>query len=111
MESSPELIIINKFFKKNFPFVIEVSEITLLNGISTRRLTTSNLLEIRIYVSPTHFCELMDHRIESKVSDIIKLKSLSLLKSVFNYWDGGNIRILFYPEINEQTILKEISFI
>lgn len=120
MEITPEVKIVNKFFKKMLPFVVEVSDagerqhkpnhLRLHKSYVVTSKSKFNTLEINIYVSPTHFCELMDYRIEKQVIDRIKLISSQFLKSVFTDWAGDELKILFFPEINEQTILNSPLF-
>jgi hypothetical protein len=116
MDTSPELKIVNKYFKEHFPFVLEVSDAGPPSDITPSRMRLKilgsrefNLLEIGIYISPTHFCELMDHRIEEKVNQKMKLLTSTFLKSVFTDWKGVELRLLFFPEINEQTILNQLT--
>jgi hypothetical protein len=119
METTPELKIVNKFFKEKFPFVLEVVDAGEANSSVNRILSCKTcreeyqsnyiILEIGMYVTPTHFCELMDHRIESKVISKMKLISSIFLKSVFTDWKGEEIRFLFFPDINEQTILNQLT--
>jgi len=121
MDTSAELKIVNKFFKEKFPFVIEVADAgeadasinRVLSCKSCEKKYQSNyiLLEIGMYVTPTHFCELMDHRIDAKVTSKMKLISSQFLKSVFTDWKGEELRLLFFPEINEQTILDQLTFL
>jgi hypothetical protein len=117
MDTSAELKIVNKYFKRQFPFILEVTDAGPSYKISPHRLRLRNLerpqefnlLEIGMYVSPTHFCELMDHRIEGKVIQRMELLSSTFLKSVFTDWNGIELRLLFFPEINEQTILNQLE--
>ena len=108
MEIIPELKIVDKFFKKKFPFILEVSDAGPSDDFIKEYY---NILEISMYVTPTHFCELMDHRIESKVISKMKLITSQFLRSVFTEWKGKEIRFLFFPEINEQTILNQLTSI
>jgi hypothetical protein len=117
MDTSAELKIVNKYFKGQFPFVLEVTDAGPSYNISPHRLRLHSLerpqefelLEIGMYISPTHFCELMDHRIEEKVNRRMKLLMSTFLKSVFTDWKGTELRLLFFPEINEQTILNQLE--
>ena len=116
MDTSAELKIVNKYFKGQFPFVLEVADAGPSYNIKSNKVILTNLqspqlfnlLEINIYVSPTHFCELMDHRIEEKVNQRMKSLTSTFLKSVFTDWRGIELRLLFFPEINEQTILNQL---
>lgn len=117
MDTSAELKIVNKYFKGQFPFVLEVADAGPSYKINPNRLRLHHLnsprefelLEIGMYISPTHFCELMDHRIEEKVNQKMKSLTSTFLKSVFTDWRGIELRLLFFPEINEQTILNQLT--
>jgi hypothetical protein len=117
MDTSAELKIVNKYFKGKFPFILEVTDVGPSYKINPNRLRLHHsnssrefeLLEIGMYISPTHFCELMDHRIEEKVNQKMKLLSSTFLKSVFTDWKGIELRLLFFPEINEETILSQLT--
>lgn len=116
MEITPELKIVNKYFKEHFPFVLEVADAGSPSDITPSRIRLKilgsqefSILEIGMYVTPTHFCELMDHRIEEKVNRRMKLLTSTFLKSVFTDWKGEELRLLFFPEINEQTILDQLT--
>jgi hypothetical protein len=116
MDISPELKIVNKYFKERFPFVLEVADAGPTSDMTPSRMRLKILgleefkvLEIGMYISPTHFCELMDHRIEEKVNRRMKLLTSTFLKSVFTDWKGDELRLLFFPEINEQTILNQLT--
>jgi hypothetical protein len=43
---------------------------------------------------------------EEKVNQRMKLLTSTFLKSVFTDWKGVELRLLFFPEINEQTIIR-----
>ena len=116
MDKSPELKIVNKYFKEQFPFVLEVSDAGPSSDMTPSRMRLKiscprefNTLEIGMYISPIHFCELMDYRIEEKVNQRMKLLTSTFLKSVFTDWKGDELRLLFFPEINEQTILNQLT--
>ena len=110
-----ELLILNKYMKKLFPFILEVDSVYVgeelydpytfsptinyssSSGTSRR---DKNLLKINIYVSPLHFCELIVDNCSS------------LLKSVVTSWDGNKPRILFFPSVEEKsTILEGLEWI
>jgi hypothetical protein len=100
MES--ELIILNKYLKKMFPFVIEVENYVY------EKSRSGNILELTIYVSPLHFCELMDARIDKKLRDIMMKESYTLIKSLLPEFKENNIRFLFYPDVDKVTIFDNI---
>jgi hypothetical protein len=124
MNMNSELLILNKYMKKLFPFILEVDSVYVgeevydpytytqrihygTNGTSRR---DKNLLKINIYVSPLHFCELMDERVEKKIINHIIDSCSSLLKSVVTSWDGSRPRIIFFPSVGEEpTILEGLN--
>lgn len=125
---SPEISILNKYMKKLFPFILEVDSLTIGNEPYNQdnqdyQITSSgrdfvtftsrrqnNQLQLNIYVSPIHFCELMDGRVERKIIKHMINNCSPLLKSVIPSWNGLDPRILFYPLIGESaTILEGIN--
>lgn len=102
---SPEIKMLSKFFKKQFPFVIEVSDYS----VETSRSRQSLVLDI--YVSPEHFCELMDVRVEKKVVKKMINISSQFIKSVITEWPETTteLNMRFFPEIKEATILKSLD--
>ena len=100
MES--ELIILNKYLKKMFPFVIEVENYVY------EKSRSGDILELTIYVSPIHFCELMDNRIENKLRNMMMKESYTLIKSLLPEFKENNIRFLFYPDVDKVTIFDNI---
>lgn len=98
---SPELKMLNKFFKKDFPFIVEVSDCVLEN----RRSMSS--FAIDIYVSPQHFCELMYVEVERQVTTIMRKMSSQFLKALIPDLDMPTTEIMFrfFPKIEEETIL------
>ena len=100
MES--ELFMLNKYLKKMFPFVIEVENYVY------EKSRSGDILELTIYVSPIHFCELMDNRIENKLRDMMMKESYTLIKSLLPEFKENNIRFLFYPNVDKVTIFDNI---
>lgn len=103
MES--ELIILNKYLKKMFPFIIEVENYVY------EKSRSGDILELTIYVSPLHFCELMDNRIENKLRDMMMKESYALIKSLLPEFKENNIRFLFYPDVDKVTIFDDIPVV
>jgi hypothetical protein len=101
-----ELNILNKHFKKMFPFVIEVEGFEL-------RITQWSLgsvpLTLDIYVSPTHYCELLNDKVYQKVCNYMTDTSSYLTKSVLTDWDGQIIHFRFFPDTNETTVLDGLD--
>lgn len=100
-----ELNVFNNFFKKRFPFVIDVSGYSLETGPGRSSLVFD------IYVSATHFCELMDGRIERKVVDRMREISSQFVRVVIPelYNNVTTFNIRFFPEIEDATILKSLE--
>ena len=97
----PELILLNKYIKRMFPFIIEVEN--YLYEKSKR-----DVLKLIIYVSPLHFCELMDGRIDIKVRDMMMKESYGLIKSLLPGFNDNNIIFSFYPKVDKVTIFDDI---
>ena len=74
-----ETKMLDKYMRKMFPFIIRVEEV---DPIRVRRYSKDRdfklELRISIYVSPTHFCELMDNRVDVKLNNYM----LKLLKKI-----------------------------
>lgn len=113
-----ELLILNKYMKKLFPFILEVDSVYVgeepYNPYGYGNHSTSgtgkrnkNLLKINIYVSPLHFCELMDDRIEKKIVNHMIDNCSSLLKSIVTSWDGNRPQVLFFPSVGEKSTILE----
>ena len=100
MES--ELIILNKYLKKMFPFIIEVENYVY------EKYRGNDILELTIYVSPIHFCELMDNRIENTLRDMMIIESSGLIKSVLPGFKDNNIIFSFHPDVDKITIFDDI---
>ena len=96
----PELIILNKYLKKMYPFIIEVD-----NYMYERR---GNVLKLIIYVSPLHFCELMDGRVDIKLRNMMMKESYGLIKSILPEFKDNNIIFSFYPNVDKITIFDDI---
>ena len=100
----PENKILTKYLKRNFHFILEVSGYSVERNFNKNRNMS---LILDVYVSPEHFCELLDTRVESKVVDKISKYSSGFIKSIITEWDQSTpIRVRFFPETNEATILK-----
>jgi hypothetical protein len=119
-----ELLILNKYMKKLFPFILEVDSVyvgeeiyepwsstfnspIIYNSTSGTSRRDKNILKINIYVSPLHFCELMDGRVENKIIIHIVDNCSSLLKSVITSWDGNKLQVLFFPSVGEKSTILE----
>jgi hypothetical protein len=96
-----ELNILNKHFKKMFPFVIEV------RGFN---FDYNNQLNIGIYVSHTHYAELSCEEVSRPISNYMLKKSTNLIKSVLPDWDSGIVKFRFFPEVPELTVFNGLDY-
>jgi len=112
-----ELKMLDKYLKKMYPFIIEVEsiyfnydEVSMLNNFSSSGMgrRDKDLLKINIYVSPLHFCELMDDRVEKKLQSLMQKQCGSLIKSIMTDCNPNKIKFLFYPDVDKVTIFDDI---
>lgn len=103
--STPEIRILNKFFTRHFPFILEVSDYSVDLG----RNRSSFVLDV--YVSPQHFCELMDGRVEREVIEKMRELSSTFVKVVIPEWSEeiNKLNIRFFPQIERATILSSLE--
>ena len=105
-----ETKILDKYMRKMFPFIINVSEV---EPVRVRRYSKDrdfNLeLRISIYVSPSHFCELMDNRVDIKLNSYMLKETSSMIKSIIPDADESKIKFLFYPDIDSVTIFDNLT--
>ena len=92
-----ELNILNKHFKKMFPFVIKVDNITLLE--------TNDILQLDMYVSPTHYAEMSYVNVNKLISDYLLEKSTPLIKTVIPDWNGRTLTFKLNANVDAITIL------
>jgi hypothetical protein len=105
-----ETKILDKLMRKMFPFIIRVEEV---EPIRVRRYSKDRdfKLELRvsIYVSPTHFCELMDNRVDVKLNNYMLKETSSMIKSIIPEIDESRIKFLFFPDIDSVTIFDGLD--
>ena len=108
METETKLL--DKYMRKMFPFIINVSDI---ESVRVRRYSKDknfNLeLRISIYVSPSHFCELMDNRVDVKMNSYMSRETSSMIKSLIPDADESRIKFLFFPDIDSVTIFDNLT--
>ena len=108
METETKLL--DKYMRKMFPFIINVSEI---ESVRVRRYSKDknfNLeLRISIYVSPSHFCELMDNRVDVVMNSYMLRETSSMIKSLIPDADESRIKFLFFPDIDSVTIFDNLT--
>ena len=100
-----ELNILNKHFKKMFPFIIKVVNFTL----EPRKELGANFLYIDMYVSPIHYCELADDKVNDVINRYLFDKSTDLLKSVLPEWDGRVVKFRCYADLGDFTIFDGLN--
>jgi hypothetical protein len=84
-----------------FPFVIKVDGFTL-----ERRKT----LYFDIFVSPVHYCELINNEVDKLINRYMIAKSADLIKSVLPDWDSGIVKFRFFPEVPELTVFNGLDY-
>jgi len=108
-----ETKILDKYMKKMFPFIINVSDIEPITRkvIVSRNNASRVLIEVHIsiYVSPAHFCELMDSRVEIKMNQYMLRETSFMIKSLIPNVDENKIKFLFFPDIDSVTIFDNLT--
>jgi len=111
METETKML--DKYMKKMFPFIINVSDIEpITRKVIVSRNNASRVLteiHISIYVSPSHFCELMDNRVEIKMNQYMLRETSSMIKSIIPDVDENKIKFLFFPDIDSVTIFDNLT--
>lgn len=106
---NPEVKILNKFIKKEYPFVTEV----LGYDITTYRGDTDGRLFIDIEVSSSHFCELyLNENITYKVNNHMLSKLSPMIRAVISEWTGnGSLLFRFFPQDmgENNSVLKYLT--
>ena len=108
METETKML--DKYMRKMFPFIINVSEV---EPVKIRRHSKDRdfkvELRISIYVSPSHFCELMDNRVDVKMNSYMLKETSSMIKSLIPDTDVDRIKFLFFPDIDSVTIFDNLT--
>jgi hypothetical protein len=107
METETKML--DKYMRNMFPFIINVSDI---EPITRNRNNASRVLievHISIYVSPSHFCELMDNRVEIKMNQYMLRETSFMIKSLIPNVDENKIKFLFFPDIDSVTIFDNLT--
>lgn len=106
---NPEVNLLDKFIKKEYPFVLEV----LGYDVTTYRGDTDGRLCIDIKVSSSHFCELyLDEDIELKVKQHMSSKLSPMIRAVISEWNGnGWLSFRFFPQDmgENNSVLKYLT--
>ena len=107
METETKML--DKYMRKMFPFIINVSDV---EPITRNRNNASRVLievHISIYVSPSHFCELMDNRVEIKMNQYMLRETSFMIKSLIPNVDENKIKFLFFPDIDSVTVFDNLT--
>ena len=107
METETKML--DKYLRNMFPFIINVSDI---EPITRNRNNASRVIievHISIYVSPSHFCELMDNRVEIKMNQYMLRETSFMIKSLIPNVDENKIKFLFFPDIDSVTIFDNLT--
>lgn len=110
IDMETETKMLDKYMRKMFPFIINVSEV---EPVKIRRHSKDRdfkvELRISIYVSPSHFCELMDNRVDVKMNSYMLKETSSMIKSLIPDTDVDRIKFLFFPDIDSVTIFDNLT--
>jgi hypothetical protein len=110
-EFTPEIKSLNKYLKKLYPFIVNVDSI---NYTKTRRVMNSSQFNTRamvnVYVSPRHFCELMDNRVSRKLEINMIKETIQFFQAVVNPdVHTNNLQYIFFPDVEEVTIFDGLD--
>lgn len=98
---------LNKFVKRMFPFVIDVSFLKVNESTYTDGRRILDNPQIKLIVSPAHRAELYSEDIEYKVKNHIREKLIPLLRTMYEISPGFGLEIYFGSERSE-TILEHL---
>jgi len=98
---------LNRFIKKMFPFVIDISYLKVNESKYTDGRRILDNPQIKLIVSPTHRTELYSEDIEYKVKNRIREKLIPLLRTMYEISPGFGLEIYFGSERSE-TILEHL---
>ena len=107
MES--ELNVINTIMKRMYPFIVNVDGVERNNYRQHSINRRVNKTMIDIYVSPTHFCELMDDKVHVKLSNRMLNECHQLLRSVYPKLQIEHTTFRFFPDVDKVTIFDDLD--
>jgi len=110
-ELTPGIKVLNKYLKKMYPFIVNVDSI---NYTKSRRVMSDSKSNIKamvnVYVSPRHFCELMDDRVSRKLENHMVKESIQLFQAAVNpNVNSNNLQYIFFPDVEEVTIFDGLD--
>jgi hypothetical protein len=111
LELTPGIKVLNKYLKKMYPFIVNVESI---NYTKSRRVMSDSKSNIKamvnVYVSPRHFCELMDDRVSRKLENHMVKESIQLFQAAVNpNVNSNNLQYIFFPDVEEVTIFDGLD--
>jgi hypothetical protein len=110
-ELTPELKALNKYLKKMYPFIVNVDSIYYTKSrrvMNSSHFTTKAV--VNVYVSPRHFCELMDNRVSRKLEINMIKQTTQFFQAVVNPdVHTNNLQYIFFPDVEEVTIFDGLD--
>ena len=110
-ELTPELKALNKYLKKMYPFIVNVDSIYYTKSrrvMNSSQFTTKAM--VNVYVSPRHFCELMDDRVSRKLENHMVKETTQFFQAVINPdVHSNNLQYIFFPDVEEVTIFDGLD--
>jgi hypothetical protein len=111
LELTPGIKVLNKYLKRIYPFIVNVDSI---NYTKSRRVMNSSQFNTRamvnVYVSPRHFCELMDERVSRKLEINMIKETIQFFQAVVNPdVNSNNLQYIFFPDVEEVTIFDGLD--
>ena len=110
-ELTPELKALNKYLKKMYPFIVNVDTIYYTKSrrvMNSSQFTTKAM--VNVYVSPRHFCELMDDRVSRKLENHMVKETIQLFQASVNpNVNSNNLQYIFFPDVEEVTIFDGLD--
>jgi len=112
-ELTPELKVMNKYLKQLFPFIVNIESISYAKSrqvISNHHAKWTVKTRVSVYVSPRHFCELMDDRVSRKLENHMVKESIQLFQAAVNpNVNSNNLQYIFFPDVEEVTIFDGLD--
>ena len=111
LELTPGIKVLNKYLKKMYPFIVNVDSI---NYTKSRRVMSDSKSNIKamvnVYVSPRHFCELMDDRVSRKLENHMVKETIQFFQSMINPDINLNtLQFIFFPDVEDVTIFDGLD--
>jgi hypothetical protein len=111
LELTPGIKVLNKYLKRMYPFIVNVESI---NYTKSRRVMSDSKSNIKamvnVYVSPRHFCELMDDRVSRKLENHMVKETIQLFQASVNpNVNSNNLQYIFFPDVEDVTIFDGLD--